>query len=63
LTGSAIVYLPDTFSVSEQKNLRVEIFDTLWSRIATAVDEEKKPGVHCMGWDGCEFASGIYIVD
>jgi predicted CXXCH cytochrome family protein len=54
------------YQVPEAAHVRIQIYNTLGSLIATVVDREMNPGYHTVVWDGRDFsgnavASGIYL--
>lgn len=54
------------YSLSEQTQARLEIFNMMGQRVRTLVDEEQQPGSYLALWDGRsntggELASGVYF--
>jgi PKD repeat protein len=47
--------LPSSGSVS------LRVFDVLGREVAALVDENKPPGIHAVGWDAKDVASGVYF--
>lgn len=42
-------------------HLRLGVYDILGKEIATLIDQEFKPGMYEVKWDGTDYASGIYF--
>ena len=49
------------YSISEQKDVQLEIFDVLGRKIATLVDGSQTEGIYKETFDGQNYASGIYF--
>jgi hypothetical protein len=50
------------FRIAQAAYTTLEVFDILGRRVAVLVNEEKKPGVYTLDFDGSGFASGVYIL-
>lgn len=49
------------YSIPEQKEVKLEIFDVLGRKVATLVDESQPKGIYTEQFDGQNYASGIYF--
>jgi len=49
------------YSISEQKNVQLEIFDALGRKVATLVDGSRTEGIYKETFDGQNYASGVYF--
>ncbi|MCC5942936.1 MAG: T9SS type A sorting domain-containing protein [Balneolaceae bacterium] len=49
------------FSLTENKHVRVDVFDAAGRRVQTIVDEQLNRGFHSVRFDGSGLSSGVYI--
>ncbi|MDZ7659947.1 T9SS type A sorting domain-containing protein [Fodinibius sp.] len=49
------------YSITEQKDVQLEIFDVLGRKVATLVDESQTEGIYKETFDSRNYASGIYF--
>ena len=50
-----------TFSVPEESNIRLTVFDALGRRVGVITDQPYSAGVHELVWDANALASGVYF--
>ncbi len=50
-----------TFSLAEESNVRLDVFDVTGKRVATLVDGVRSAGRHAIGMDASSLASGVYF--
>ena len=50
-----------SFSLPEQSNVKVVIYDALGNQVDVITDEVKSAGTHSVNWNAVNFASGIYF--
>ena len=50
-----------SYSVPEQTDVRLAVYDMLGRQIAVLVDEAKSPGRYDVSWDASTLSSGVYI--
>jgi hypothetical protein len=51
-----------TFSISEQRNVRLSIFDIMGREVQVLENGLKESGEYSIIWDASNFASGIYYI-
>ncbi|WP_441000803.1 T9SS type A sorting domain-containing protein [Fodinibius sp. SL11] len=49
------------YSIPEQKEVQLEVFDVLGRKIATLIDKSQPKGIYTPKFDGSNLASGIYF--
>ncbi|MEX0661391.1 MAG: YCF48-related protein [Balneolaceae bacterium] len=49
------------FSLPEQNQVRLDIYNVIGQRVATLVNEERQAGVYTVRFDGARLASGLYF--
>jgi len=50
-----------TFAITDNKNVRLEIFDSIGRRVTTLLDQQLESGYHTVNFDATGLASGIYF--
>ena len=50
-----------TFSINENKHIRLDIFDSIGRRVTTLLDQQLESGYHTVNFDGTGLSSGIYF--
>jgi hypothetical protein len=50
-----------TFSINENKHIRLEVFDSIGRRVTTLLDQQLESGYHTVDFDGTGLSSGIYF--
>ncbi len=50
-----------SYSISNEANVRLDIYDLLGNHVSTLIDSSQEPGAHSVNWDADEFSSGIYF--
>lgn len=50
-----------TFSINENKYIRLEIYDSIGRRVTTLLDQQLESGYHSVNFDATGLASGIYF--
>ena len=50
-----------SFSLPEQSNVKIVIYDALGNQVDVITDEVKSAGTHSVNWNAVNFASGIYF--
>lgn len=50
-----------TFTVPEQMNINVSVYDLMGRRVATLMNEQKSAGQYTITWDASALSSGVYI--
>lgn len=49
------------YSITEASTVKLEVFNILGKRVATLINEQKKPGHYEVTFDGSNLASGVYL--
>lgn len=49
------------FTLPEQSEVRLAVYDVLGRRVAMLLNESRSPGEHMVTWDASTMASGVYI--
>jgi hypothetical protein len=49
-------------ALSEQADVKVQVYNVLGQKVATVADGEMTPGTHKLDWDGSSLSSGVYFV-
>jgi len=49
------------YAITETKNVKIEVFDSIGRKVATLVDEQKPAGFYFVDFDGSGLASGVYL--
>jgi PKD repeat protein len=50
-----------SFSIPEETEVRLEVFNMLGKRVATLADGNKKPGAYTVSWNASSVTSGVYV--
>jgi hypothetical protein len=50
-----------SFSLPEESDLKVEVFDITGRKVTTLADEKKKAGDYSILWNADKYPSGIYL--
>jgi len=51
-----------TYALMQAGAVKLEVFDILGRKVATLQDEFRTAGVHTVGWEKKDLASGIYLL-
>lgn len=49
-------------ALSEQADVKVQVYNVLGQQVATVADGQMEPGNHKLEWDGSSLSSGVYFV-
>jgi hypothetical protein len=49
------------FHIPEFSTVSLKIYDALGREVSSLINEQMKPGIYNIEWDGSNFASGIYF--
>ncbi|MCP4581732.1 MAG: T9SS type A sorting domain-containing protein, partial [candidate division Zixibacteria bacterium] len=49
------------YSIPNESDVRMDIYDILGKRIETLIDKRQRPGTYSIDWDASEYSSGVYF--
>lgn len=50
------------FNLTEQKNIDIDVFNSLGAKVASPINSVFQPGKHELSWDGNDLSPGIYFL-